>query len=67
MYDVYGETCLVKNVYKWAEPKFATISLSQKDSPESGNTLSSKEKVLYAVVSKGHADSLVGYERTYPY
>ena len=34
MCDVYGETCFSqKNVYKWAKHGFATMSLSQKDSP----------------------------------
>ena len=57
--DVYEETCFSqKNVYKWVKQRFATMSLSWKDSPLSGNMLlSGKEKVPGAAVGKeGHAD-----------
>ena len=44
--------------------EFATMSLCQKDSPWSGNTLSGKEKVLNVDFSKGgHADSLLRLKR----
>ena len=54
---------LVKKMfYKLAKHELATISLSQKDSPWNGNTLSSgKGKDQGAAVSKeDQADSLLG-------
>ena len=54
-----------KNIYKWAKYEFATISWSWKNSPWSGNKLSGKEKVAGTVVSKGNADSDLGYKRTH--
>ena len=55
-----------KNVYKWAKNGFATTSLNK--TMEWKHTLSDKEKIPGVAVNlKGHADSLLGYEKTHHY
>ena len=55
-----------KNVYKLAKHGFASTSLCQRDSTWSGNTDSPVKKKIpkSAVSKKGHANSLLGLERT---
>ena len=69
MYDVYREAYFsLKNMYKWAKYVFVILSLSWKESPWNGNTLSGKEKFMDTAVSKeDHADSLLGHESTFHY
>ena len=57
-----------KNLYKWVKHGFAIKSLSWKESPWSGNTLSGKEKVLGATVSgESHVDNIQGNEKAHHY
>ena len=66
MCTVYEEACFSqKNPNKWIKHEFTTTNLSRKDSHWCRNSLSCKEKVMDAVISKeGHADIFLVHERT---
>ena len=73
-HEIFTEVCDVfrkayfgqKNCSKWAKHGFATISLSQKDSPYTH--FLEKKKISDAVVSKeGDADSVLWHEKTNDY